>query len=102
MIRDTTMYAPFMRQCFDGTYRPRRLRDLVWDFQGRVIHAGEHSSIEDSCAAMDMYKHAKNQWDDDAATHYHYLTCYYNHTASYSQLHYTADFEAKTDTALIR
>jgi RNA exonuclease 4 len=62
-IRDTSQYLPFMMQWKDGNFRPRRLRDLVWDRLGKVIQAGEHCSIEDARAAMLLYKSVKDEWD---------------------------------------
>ena len=62
-VRDTTEYIPFMKQWWDGTYRPRRLRDLFWDKFGVVIQSGEHSSVEDAAAAMSLYNLVKDEWE---------------------------------------
>ena len=62
-IRDTTEYVPYMKKWWDGTYRPRRLRDLFWDYFGGVIQSGEHSSVEDAAAAMSLYNLVKDEWE---------------------------------------
>jgi RNA exonuclease 4 len=54
-LRDTSKYIPFMKEWWDGTNRPRRLRDLIWENFGLVIQSREHSSIEDAAAAMSLY-----------------------------------------------
>lgn len=63
MIRDTSMYVPFMRQGHDGYWRPRRLKDLTKLFLRRIIQDGEHSSVEDAAAAISLYKLVRNDWD---------------------------------------
>jgi RNA exonuclease 4 len=68
-IRDTSQYIPFMKQWNDGTYRPRRLRDLVWEKFGIVIQSAEHSSIEDAQAVMALYKLVRNEWEALYAPH---------------------------------
>ena len=67
-IRDTTEYIPFMKQWWDGTYRPRRLRDIFWDNFGLVIQSGEHSSVEDAAAAMSLYNFVKEEWESSCAS----------------------------------
>lgn len=62
LIRDTSLYFPFMAQSSDGTLRARRLRDLVWEKFGVVIQSGEHNSMEDAWAAMSLYKLVENEW----------------------------------------
>jgi DNA polymerase III epsilon subunit-like protein len=62
-IRDTTQYVPYMTTCWDGTYRPRRLRDLMWEKFGVIIQSNEHSSIDDAKAAMSLYNLVKHEWD---------------------------------------
>lgn len=64
LIRDTSQYPPFMKQWRDGSYRPLRLRDLVWHKLNIVIQAGEHCSVEDARAAMTLYKLVKDEWDE--------------------------------------
>lgn len=64
MTRDTAQYVPFMREVgATGMFRPRRLRDLVWEYFGEVIQAGSHCSAEDSLAAMSLYKLVKDDWE---------------------------------------
>lgn len=65
-IRDTSLYEPFMKvDYFDGTMRPRRLRDLTAHHLGRYIQRdGEsHDSIEDAKAAMELYKSVQATWE---------------------------------------
>jgi len=69
-IRDTATYVPYMRkEHIEGrrnfTLRPRKLSDLVWANLGREIQVigHPHSSVEDAIAAMDLYKHERENWE---------------------------------------
>jgi RNA exonuclease 4 len=63
LTRDTSLYFPFMTQGPDGTFRARRLRDLIWEQLGVVIQSGEHNSLEDAWSAMALYKRVETEWD---------------------------------------
>jgi len=61
--RDTSMYAPFMKTDYSGSYKPRRLRELTRIFLGKSIQEAEHCSLEDAKATMELYKLVKSEWD---------------------------------------
>jgi len=67
--RDTAKYEPFMKKAKkDSTStlpRPRKLKDLALTKLDRVIQKeGEsHCSIEDSIAALDLYKKTRGKWE---------------------------------------
>ena len=42
---------------------PRKLRDLVLEHLDRKIQEGEHGSVEDATAAMDLYKLFAADWE---------------------------------------
>jgi RNA exonuclease 4 len=69
MIRDTSLYLPYSMQDFGSgiVVRSRSLRDLMRDFCGTTIQAGEHDSVEDARAAMTLYGLAKTEWDASAS-----------------------------------
>ena len=65
-IRDTAHYAPYMQMDpRSGITRPRKLRDLCWERLGRCIQLDgrPHSPIEDSIAALDLYKASRKEWE---------------------------------------
>jgi len=68
-IRDTAQYAPFMRTITKENDEkiscPRKLKDLVWEkFNKHIQVMGKaHSPVEDSIAAMDLYKSARQEWE---------------------------------------
>jgi len=72
-IRDTATYVPFMRSQESRTAEeqstlcPRKLRDLVWENLGKRIQVmgKAHSPVEDAIAAMDLYKAARNKWEEE-------------------------------------
>lgn len=68
MIRDTSLYMPYMKDFGSGVVRSRSLRELVRDFCGQTIQDGEHDSVEDSRAAMMLYALSKKEWDSTAST----------------------------------
>jgi len=70
-IRDTATYLPFMRvdmasrEKYGSAMKRRKLRDLVREKLGDEIqHIGAaHSSVEDACAALKLYKLARKEWE---------------------------------------
>ena len=64
-IRDTTKYAPYMKEGQDGTVVPRKLKDLVSVKLGKEIQKEgcSHCSIVDSRAAMELYKLSSMKWE---------------------------------------
>jgi len=70
-VRDTARYVPYMREMMDYEsgkvlLQARKLRDLAWEKLGRQIQLdGEaHSPVEDSIAALDLYKLARTEWEE--------------------------------------
>jgi RNA exonuclease 4 len=70
-IRDTATYSYYMRQYRDPvtqcvSFVPKKLRDLAWERLGRQIQMPgvPHSPTEDAIAALDLYKEAREQWED--------------------------------------
>ena len=63
LTRDTATWAPLMRTNGRGKRKPRKLRDLVKEHLGRTIQEGEHGSVEDATAAMDLYKLFAADWE---------------------------------------
>jgi len=74
--RDTATYAPYMREVEDKHAKadisetqkimlPRRLKDLAMEKLGKKIQAAgySHSPIEDSLAAVELYKAARPDWE---------------------------------------
>ena len=59
-IRDTARYLPF-RVLAGG--RTPSLRKLAKQVLGREIQTGEHSSVEDAKAAMDIFKSVRKEWE---------------------------------------
>ena len=62
-MRDTARWPPLMRTTRHGKRRPRKLRDLVLEHLDRKIQEGEHGSVEDATAAMDLYKRFAADWE---------------------------------------
>jgi len=70
-IRDTATYLPFMRvdmasrDKYGSAMQRRKLRDLVREKLGDEIQrAGQaHSSAEDACAALKLYKSVRKEWE---------------------------------------
>lgn len=67
LIRDTAAYEPFMKKRGHDNTRlwPRKLKDLVRTKLGRHIQTEgiPHSSYEDACAALDLYRTVRPQWE---------------------------------------
>ncbi|KAI9713211.1 MAG: 3'-5' exonuclease [Bogoriella megaspora] len=59
-IRDTSRYLPF--RAYSGGRTPS-LRKLAKIVLNREIQTGEHSSVEDARAAMDLYKAVRKEWE---------------------------------------
>ncbi|XP_050463669.1 uncharacterized protein LOC126857866 isoform X1 [Cataglyphis hispanica] len=60
--RDTSKYKPF-RQISKGN--TPSLKKLAHELLGREIQVGEHSSVEDARAAMQLYMLYKNKWESE-------------------------------------
>ncbi|XP_026471040.1 RNA exonuclease 4-like [Ctenocephalides felis] len=60
MIRDTALYKPFRK--FTGGKTPS-LKLLAKEILNKQIQTGEHSSIEDACAAMQIYLLHEEEWE---------------------------------------
>jgi len=60
--RDTSRYKPF-RQISKGN--TPSLKKLARELLGREIQVGEHSSVEDARAAMQLYMLYKNKWESE-------------------------------------
>jgi RNA exonuclease 4 len=45
LIRDTAHYHPYMKEKRNGKFRSRALKDLSYEFLGKVIQQGEHDSV---------------------------------------------------------
>ncbi|RKP07391.1 ribonuclease H-like domain-containing protein, partial [Thamnocephalis sphaerospora] len=60
LVRDTQLYKPFRKLTGGRTPGLKRLVELVLK---RKIQAGEHSSVEDAAATMELYRSCKETWD---------------------------------------
>ncbi|XP_011694793.1 PREDICTED: RNA exonuclease 4 isoform X2 [Wasmannia auropunctata] len=60
--RDTSRYKPF-RQISKGN--TPSLKRLAHELLGREIQVGEHSSVEDARAAMQLYMLYRNKWESE-------------------------------------
>jgi len=60
MIRDTSEYKPF-KTAFGG--RTPSLKNLAERFLGVAIQTGEHSSVQDSQAAVRLYTMFRKEWE---------------------------------------
>lgn len=61
-LRDTSRYKPF-RQVSKGN--TPSLKRLACELLGREIQVGEHNSVEDARAAMQLYMLYKNKWESE-------------------------------------
>lgn len=61
-LRDTSRYKPF-RQISKGN--TPSLKKLACELLGREIQVGEHNSVEDARAAMQLYMLYKNKWESE-------------------------------------
>ena len=68
-IRDTAKYRPFQR-FGNGKWRARKLRDLVKenlkDKEG--FQEGEHDSVQDAKATMELFQLVQSQWEKEVAS----------------------------------
>merc|ERR1712176_322579 len=67
-IRDTAQWIPFMQIRFnDGVYWPRKLKELVHQHLSYEIQSPgrPHCPYEDATAAMHLYQHVKQAWEQD-------------------------------------
>ncbi|XP_043084545.1 apoptosis-enhancing nuclease [Puntigrus tetrazona] len=67
MIRDTC-YCGLLRKLSDASTKASiSLKSLSQKLLNRTIQSGRmgHSSVEDACAAMDLYKLIEDQWEKD-------------------------------------
>jgi len=60
MIRDTSKYKPF-KAAFGG--RTPSLKNLAERFLGVKVQTGEHSSVQDSQAAVRLYTMFRKEWE---------------------------------------
>ncbi|XP_014480933.1 PREDICTED: RNA exonuclease 4 isoform X2 [Dinoponera quadriceps] len=65
-LRDTSRYKPF-RQLSKGN--TPSLKKLACELLGKQIQAGEHNSVEDARAAMQLYMLYKNKWESERRIH---------------------------------
>lgn len=61
-LRDTSRYKPF-RQLSKGS--TPSLKKLALELLGKEIQVGEHNSVEDARAAMQLYMLYKNKWESE-------------------------------------
>ncbi|XP_076659112.1 RNA exonuclease 4 isoform X2 [Halictus rubicundus] len=61
-LRDTSKFKIF-KQLSDG--KTPSLKKLAFELLGREIQTGEHSSVEDARAAMQLYLLYKNKWESE-------------------------------------
>jgi RNA exonuclease 4 len=68
MIRDTSQYKPLQRlDC--GRWKARKLRDLVRQHIGnKDFQQGEHDSIHDARAVMELYHMYHIKWEENLKT----------------------------------
>jgi RNA exonuclease 4 len=67
MIRDTARFRPFQRYG-NNKWRARKLRDLVKEnLQGKYdgFQEGEHDSVHDARATMELFQLVRNQWEKE-------------------------------------
>lgn len=68
LLRDTAKYEPFMKPCplEPNTLVPKKLKVLAENKLNMTIQEDgkEHDSIEDATAAMELYKKARNKWEN--------------------------------------
>ncbi|KUF87156.1 hypothetical protein AM588_10001418 [Phytophthora nicotianae] len=64
LIRDTAYYRPYMRRKMNGTkLYPKSLKNLTAEVLGKEIQTGQHDSVEDARAALELYKREQYAWE---------------------------------------
>ncbi|TDH71093.1 hypothetical protein CCR75_005734 [Bremia lactucae] len=64
LIRDTAFYRPYMRRKMKGTkLYPKALKHLAAEVLGLEIQTGQHDSVEDARAALELYKREQYVWE---------------------------------------
>ncbi|KAJ0396776.1 hypothetical protein ATCC90586_008016 [Pythium insidiosum] len=64
LIRDTAKYRPYMRRKMNGTkLYPKSLKVLAEEVLHKEIQTGEHDSVEDARAALELYKREQYAWE---------------------------------------
>ncbi|GLD92115.1 hypothetical protein PINS_up000648 [Pythium insidiosum] len=64
LIRDTAKYRPYMRRKMNGTkLYPKSLKALAEEVLQKEIQTGEHDSVEDARAALELYKREQYAWE---------------------------------------
>ncbi|KAM3184937.1 hypothetical protein ACTXT7_007409, partial [Hymenolepis weldensis] len=69
LIRDTCT-APYPKVRIGRSKKGLvALRDLYFEFFGKEIQQGEHSSVEDARATMEIYRQVEKEWEADLKGH---------------------------------
>ncbi|KAM7535267.1 hypothetical protein Aperf_G00000090908 [Anoplocephala perfoliata] len=65
LVRDT-LKAPYAKKRLGlGEDDPVRLQDLYFGLFDKMIQQDEHSSVEDACATMEIYRLVEKEWETD-------------------------------------
>lgn len=62
-IRDSARYPGLMRSLPNGKLKPKRLAELAQEELHRTIQNGEHCSVEDARAVLQLYKKHERKWE---------------------------------------